>query len=170
MNNINGFSYVWREFIRRLKAPVGNLTFWVQFVFGILGASAFGVWYELLPVIAGRAEWSPQNLYVAVVTFFPALALPSALQLFFEDDSAKPFKAAIIAVGAFVLFFALLLALNPPNFTGWRVALLCFGVAAASLMWWISSGQDPAFKDNIEAPLGGPTDQVNKGDTEGFQV
>ena len=132
-----GLSYVSREVYRRLAKPAGHFTFWVYLFVGIGGASAFGVWYELLPLILQRPGATQDGLFTALLTFFPALAGPSALQLLFEDNP-KPMRAfAIILI---IVFFILVIWLGFARPECAWIAYLSAGVSCllAIFVWWLN--------------------------------
>lgn len=169
-NGSGGWQYLTKEVKRRLSAPVGHFTFWAYLLAGIVGASAFGVWYELLPVLLGR-QGSNEAVFTALLTFFPALAGSSALQLVF-DDTAKPLRAFGIVLILIFVGFAVWLGFARPTSLGvayFSVGLACF---LAIFVWWITSGQDPAFRDNVDdtSPLGGKLSDEPKGNLKGFKV
>ena len=169
-NGSGGLQYLVLEVKRRLAEPVGHFTFWAYLLAGIVGASAFGVWYELLPLLLGR-QGSTDAVFTALLTFFPALAGSSALQLIF-DDAAKPMRAfATILIFVFC-GFAVWLGFARPTSIGLAYSCAGFACLLAVFVWWITSGQDPAFRDNIDdtSPLGGQVGEQPKGDLKGFKV
>jgi hypothetical protein len=169
-NGSGGWQYLTQEVKRRLSAPVGHFTFWAYLLAGIVGASAFGVWYELLPLLLGR-QGSNEAVFTALLTFFPALAGSSALQLVF-DDAAKPMRA--FAIVLILIFFGFAVWLGFARPTSLAFAYFSAGLACllAIFVWWITSGQDPAFRDNVDdtSPLGGKLSDEPKGDLKGFKV
>lgn len=166
-----GLSYVSREVKRRLAKPAGHFTFWVYLLVGIGGASAFGVWYELLPLLLGRPGADQDSLFTALLTFFPALAGPSALQLLLEDNP-KPMRT--FAIFLVVVFFALVVWLGFAQPECAWIAYLSAGFSCllAVLVWWITGGQDRAYNDGNEDrfPLGGRPEDQPTGSLEGYQA
>lgn len=167
----SGFAYLKRELATRISAPAGEVTFWLYLFSGVLVLGGFGVWYEFFPYVLSLNGSSAAGVYSALLTFFPALAGPAALQMVFTDVE-KPLKAFAIAYCVLFLGLFTLLTLGKPEKT-W-LSFLVVGIACltAIFMWWITNGHDPAFRDNVDdkAPLGGDTQVTPKGSLDGFEV
>lgn len=165
-----GVTYLKRELSHRFFSPMGHFTFWVYLIVGVILCGGFGVWYEAIPFYLERPGSSAAGIHTALLTFFPALAGSSALQLLFADGQ-KPLKAfSVIYSLVFVALAVWLGFAKPAN------PLLSFGGAAigstlAVLMWWLTNGIDKAFDDAIDdrSPLGADPGVTPKGNLSGYE-
>ncbi|MDK1389671.1 hypothetical protein QN224_30370 [Sinorhizobium sp. 8-89] len=164
-------TYLKRELSHRFLTPMGHFTFWVYLFVGIVFFGGFGVWYEVIPFWFSRPGSTSAGIYTALLTFFPALAGSSALQLLFAEGQ-KPLKAFSVAYAVVFIALAVWLGFAKPSnpiiaFTGATI-----GALLAILMWWLTSGNDPAFNDAIDdrSTLGADPKSTPKGDLNGFEV
>ncbi len=166
-----GLTYLGRELRRRLLTPIGHFTFWVYLITGVILCGGFGVWYEFLPLLLSRAGSSSEGVYTALLTFFPALAGSSALQLLFGEGQ-KPLKAFSVVYCFVFATIAVWLGFAKPEDPKYAFGGAVLGCVLAIFMWWLTSGQDPAFNDDIDdtTPLGGNPDAQPQGSLKGFQT
>ncbi len=166
-----GVAYLQRELGRRFFGPMGHFTFWVYLIVGIVGFAGFGFWYEALPLMLSRPGSSSAGVFTAMLTFFPALAGSSVLQLLFADGE-KPLKAFSVIYSAILIALAVWLGFARPNAEWLAYAVATLGCLLAVLMWWLTSGEDPAFNDALDdrTTLGPDTSVTPKGDLNGFEV
>lgn len=163
-----GLVYLRAELKRRALEPITHVTFWVYFVIGVLAFGGFGVWFEVFRL--SQSQGSLESVHTALFTFFTALAGSSALQLIFSKVE-KPLIA--FAALYFLCFIGLafwqsfLKPVDPLQAFGGVLV----GCVLAIAMWWLTSGQDDAYKDdvNFASAVGGRTDVRPQGDLGDFK-
>ena len=170
--NKSSFPKLWNDLRERFMAPIGQVTFWVFLIFGILGFSACGIWIEVGKYFLSTCR-DLNGIQTAFFTFVPAVACTSTMQIMFTDKEKKYFMSFGYAVGVLMLLLpiGLLIFIEriPSTFS------LSMGVIlsiAAIITWWIAYGLDPVFNDNAgENPeTGGDTSKVLPGNVHGFKT
>jgi len=168
----NSFPFLWEEIEKRFMAPIGQVTFWVYLVFGILLLSACGIWIELGKYFFASCK-SLDGIQTAICTFFPALACTATMQISFSDVGKKYLKSVGLAVGFMMLLGAVgLLVLNEhiPPAISLPIGVL-FSIFAI-LTWWIANGLDPIFYDGAgeDPTIGGDVKKDLSGSVVGFKI
>lgn len=170
--SIGGFAHLRQELGRRTWAPLLQVTFCVYAFFAVCVFGLLSVWLEVYQFIA-QGDWTrDEALRTSIITFFPALAGPAALQLVFTHQVSKPLRAFGILTGALLAIVATILQLHKGIPVRIVYPLAIFACVTAIWFWLVATGQDPAFNDdiNIDAPVGGSSDATPPGDLTGFKV
>ncbi|WP_152988819.1 hypothetical protein [Burkholderia pseudomallei] len=147
-----------RELRKRSRDPLGHFSFVSYFFVAVVIFGGAGIWTELrsyLYFVPTDAEpcASLASLRTAVITFFPALAGSSCMQLIWAEDHERSLRAfAIVVLTALVvaIFFI------TPEGVSDRTALVV-GVAASLLAlwsWWIANAKQQDLLDP-DAATGG---------------
>jgi len=169
----NSFGFLAYELKKRFMAPVGQVSFWVFLILGVLLFSACGVWVEL-----GKYLLSPNKsldaIQTAIFTFFPALACTSTMQIIFSDEEKKPMKSIAYLVGVLQLLAAIGLLSFTKYFSSTTLIWTGFITSIIAIVtWWIANGEDPIFNDNVskmDIPTGGDANAPLKGDVSNFKI
>jgi hypothetical protein len=178
-NTINDNNTSWSllrgELLKRTKEPAAHASFVIYFLSAVVLIGAGGVWLELysflvLAETVNSPTSSVSGLRTAVITFFPALAGSSCMQLIWAEDKNKSLRS--FAVFALILMAILAIAISPSAISSKTV----FSVGSlASLLalwtWWIANAKQPDLLDgNLDAPLGKDAQSEPSGDLNGFIV
>jgi len=169
----NGFKIAWAELKRRTRKPRGEVVYWCYFVFAVCVLGGVGVLLEFARFVSAKETVSPDGLFTAFVTFFPALIGSSAMQIMFDKVNDRRMMA--ISVSSLILTLGvsaalILLGSSASKFSWGLASLFC---VFALWVWWIANADNPGLYDNppppIDAPTGGPDPNMAlQGNTEGF--
>lgn len=170
-----------RDFRERTSKPLRHPSFIAFFLLAVVGLGALGFWLELyvllLPSDANclveplcvPERSSLEALRTALITYFPAVAGTSAMQLMWSG-STKHFRSAAVLL----LFASLVVALLifPSQVTdGWAIGWGGLMSIAALWLWWIANANQPELLDDVNPndPVGGddPTVELS-GDPTGW--
>ena len=167
----SSFGFLFKDLHTRLVAPVGQVTFWVFLLIGIVVCGGAPIWVELFRWGVG-ITLDAENIHTAINCYFPAIGGAAAAQLMFAADNKQKYLTSFSFLAAFFFFISsiLTLSLEKPPATSWAWFLGIVGCLLAVMMWWIANGLDRTFQDIIDpdAPLGGPPETPLAGDTTGF--
>lgn len=151
------------ELKRRLRTPIGQVSFWTYFIVAIAGFGALGVWVEVV-----RASPAPDGLLTAIYTYFPAIAAGSALQM--QMDAKKEhqqYLRSFCVLSGFFIFLFMIPFMNGSKSFIWGGV----GIVASLLLWWVANGVNPSFLDiDPKDSLGASPDAELSGDTGGFNL
>ncbi len=165
----NSFEPLLGDLKIRLATPVGQVTFWVFLVIGILVCGGTPIWVEAIKLWLGFAT-DTENLRTAINCYFPAIGGAAAAQLMFAGR--QKYLTSFSFFAAFFFFISSILTLLLGKFpaTRWTWAFGLLAAVLAILMWWIANGLDETFRDNItpDAAVGGSPRTTLVGDTKGF--
>jgi hypothetical protein len=165
-----GMTYLRGELTRRFRGPMGHFAFWVFLGLGALFFGGFGVWFEMGRWATSQPGASADGLHTAMFTYFTALAGASTLQLVFEDGQ-KPLRVFAILCAAIFVVLAVWQSWFKPSDPILAFAGVSVGSILALGMWWLTSGQDEALKDNIkpDSAVGGDPSKTPHGNLDGFK-
>ena len=167
----SSFGFLFSDLRTRFITPVGQVTFWVYLLIGIVVCGGAPIWVELFRLKVGVSP-DAENIRTAVNCYFPAIGGAAAAQLMFAAESRQKYLTSFSFLAAFFFFISSILTLSlekrPVTYWAWFVGIVA--CLLAILMWWIANGLDRAFQDNVDpdAPLGGPPDTPLAGDTTEF--
>lgn len=170
---LSSFGPLWNELKRRLKAPTGQVTFWMFLFLGVCGFGACGIWVEL-DKYAQSSNNNLDGIQTAIFTFFPALGCTATMQIIISDTEKKYMRSVGFAAGILMLLAAFWLVRYSENIM--KSTSILIGLIAsviAILTWWIANGEDPIFDDNvkkIDIPTGGDIKTPLNGDIKGFKI
>ena len=163
------------ELWKRTKGPTAHASFVMYFLIAVVLIGAGGVWLELYSFLIAPETGSPtpptvSGLRTAVITFFPALAGSSCMQLVWAEDKNKSLRS--FAFSALVVMSLLAIGISPSAISSKTVF---FVGSLASLLalwtWWIANAKQPDLLDgNLDAPLGKDPRSELSGDLDGFTV
>lgn len=169
---VNSFGPLGAELRRRLFAPIGQVSFWVFFLLGVVLFSASGVWVEL-----GKYAFSEQGnlngVRTAIHTFFPAVACTATMQIIFSEDDKKYMRSLGYAVGLILILIGIgLLALDERLSSTVSILLGASASIISVLAWWIANGDEQMFYDNLKGDesTGGDPKAPLKGSTSGLKT
>lgn len=169
----NSFVALGHETKARFLAPVGQVSFWVALIVGVILLGALGIWVELIKHSQSAVHDDQlTNVRTAIHTFFPALAFTSTMQLILTD-SAKYVKSAGYAVGVLLLLMAAgLLFADTRISPGASILLGALASLVSVLIWWVANGYEPMFDDGVppDASVGGNPDTPLDGNVEGVKT
>lgn len=163
-----------RELRKRSWDPVGHFSFVSYFFVAVVIFGGAGIWTELrsylyfVPTPDGPGA-SLASLRTAVITFFPALAGSSCMQLIWAEDHERSLRAfAIVVLTALIvaIFF-----ITPEGVSDCKA----LGVgAAASLLalwsWWIANAKQKDLLDPDAATGGKAVDGDLSGNLDEFRT
>ena len=147
-----------RELGRRSLEPCGHVSFVFYFFVAVVTFGGAGIWTELRAYLnfvptPNQPDPSLASLRTAVITFFPALAGSSCMQLIWAEDherSLRAFAVVILTVLLLAIFF-----LTPEGVSN---GLAITGGLVASIIalwsWWIANAKQKDLLD-LDAPTGG---------------
>lgn len=170
--HINSFPLLWEELVQRFMAPVGQVSFWVFLILGILIFSACGVWIELGKYFLSACK-SLDGVQTAIFTFIPAIACTATMQIIYSNNNKKYLMSFGYAVGIVLLLGAIgLLILSehlPPAFSMSMGVLLSI---ISILTWWVANGLDLTLYDNVaqDVTTGGDPGKPLAGSVVGFKI
>jgi hypothetical protein len=168
----NSFPFLKDVLIKRFMAPVGQVSFWVFFILGILTFSACGIWVELGKYFLSTCK-SLDGVQTAIFTFVPAMACTATMQIVFTDNEKKYLKSVGYAVGVVTLLGAIGLLMFIDHLAPEiSIPIGVFLSVVAILTWWIANGMDAIFYDNAgqDATTGGDLDKDLPGSVAGFKI
>ena len=147
----------------------------MYFLIAVVVIGAGGVWLELysflvLAETVNSSSPSVSGLRTAVITFFPALAGSSCMQLVWAEDKNKSLRS--FAVSALVVMSILAIGISP-SAIGSKTAFFVgsFASLLALWTWWIANAKQPDLLDgNLDAPLGKDLRSELSGNLDGFTV
>ncbi|HEV7270006.1 hypothetical protein [Pseudoxanthomonas sp.] len=175
------FFDIGEEMVKRTKIPLRHPSFVIFFSLAVVGLGGLGIWLELYSALVpvnhaedakgALEELSTNTLRTAFITFFPAVAGTSAMQLIWAESS-KHFRS----VAALLLFCFLVTALLIFPSRVSNTCAISLGVLMSLLslwVWWIANAKQEDLLDKIDldAPVGGgnPRARLN-GDTTGWNT
>ncbi|MAU19527.1 MAG: hypothetical protein CMH13_03230 [Martelella sp.] len=91
----NGFKIAWQELKRRTRKPRGEVVYWSYFVFAVCLLGGVGILLEFTRFVSAKETVSPDGLFTAFVTFFPALIGSSAMQIMFDKVNDRRMMAIL---------------------------------------------------------------------------
>lgn len=161
------------ELSRRSKYPLSYPSFVLFFIGAVFGMGAIGIWLELyqiglLAFLSPSDNSNLSSLRTAVVTFFPALAGTSCMQIVLEEDE-KALKA--FALVAMLFMGVLALAIGQNQFP--ILLALAIGSVACLIalwIWWVANAdQQGLFNPDVTI---GPADTSAElvGSLDGYQA
>lgn len=169
---VNSFPHLWDELIKRIKAPIGQVSFWVFFILGILIFSACGIWVELGKYCLLDNK-SLEGIQTAIFTFVPAMACTATMQIIFSDNEKKYLRSVGYAVGLLLPLSAILLLIfNGHLSSTFSISAGVFLSTISILTWWVANGLDSIFYDNAgqDATTGGNLEKPLPGNVTGFKI
>lgn len=140
----------------RLITPLAHPSFVLFFLASVVLVGGAGVWLELYNYIYTDAPIL--GLRTAVLTFFPALAGSSCMQIILEENVDRALRS--FAMTMLVAISALALWVAPSAIIGNSSALFVsfIGSLLALCLWWVANADQPAFRDDrLDSPLGNAT-------------
>lgn len=92
----NSWVLLGRELLRRSRSPLQHFSFVAYFLVAVVGLGGIGIWLELEAM--SRVPQTTLNPLVSVrtalISFFPALAGTSCMQLIWSDESKKALEVS----------------------------------------------------------------------------
>lgn len=162
------------ELKKRSLDPVGHFSFVSYFFVAVVIFGGAGIWTELrsyMYFVATPEQPCPSlaSLRTAVITFFPALAGSSCMQLIWAEDHERSLRAfAVVVLTALIvaIFFI------TPDGVSDRAAIA--GGTAASVLalwsWWIANAKQKDLLDPDAATGGKVTGGDLPGNLDDFKV
>jgi hypothetical protein len=168
----NSWQLLCAELGDRFKAPIGQVTFGVFLLVGIITCGGAPVWVELVRFLVGNTA-DTENLRTAINCYFPAIGCAAAVQLAFAAESRQKYLTAFSFLATFFFFISSLLTLvlerKPPTPRAWFIGIVLSLLAIA--MWWVANGRERIFQDfDPSSALGGAPEKTLTGDTSGFSI
>lgn len=165
-----------RELKRRTVQPAGHVSFALYFFVAVILLGGAGIWLELYSFMShvatpDKPTASAAALRTAVITFFPALAGTSCMQLIWENDDFRSLRA--FATSALVVLFLAALAIAPSTIsTSAALWVGCLASCVAFWTWWIANAEQRGLLDlDPDAPMGKKDPNADlAGDLDGFTV
>lgn len=165
---------LWRELRKRTIDPAQHVSFVLYFLIAVLLFGGAGVWTEMrayLLFVPTPDQPFPSlgSLRTAVITFFPALAGSSCMQLIWAEDherSLRAFAFSIIAILVGAIFLLTPAAVSDAS------ALVGGGAASVVALWswWIANAKQRDLLD-LDASTGrSDTSGELPGSLDGFKV
>lgn len=160
------------ELKHRTAAPLSHASYVQYFITAVILAGGAGVWLELFQLVfpdpsAPACPPATAALRVAIITFFPALAGSSCMQLILAEEK-KALKAFALLVMSVSFVVALIIGQSRISST----AALSVGVLASIFslwIWWIANSNQQDILDP-DAPIGKDTSSELAGSLEGYQA
>jgi len=152
-------------------APLGQVTFWVYLLIGVVLLGGLGVWIEALIFWFSTAETNSEHIRIALITFFPALVGSTSLELIFADTVTKPVRAFAVLCGFMCFGLATWLGVERNLSTIWAFPIASLASLAAIWIWWIAHGLDDIFYDHVDgaAAVGGDPTNPPVGSLDNFR-
>jgi hypothetical protein len=178
VSSFEGKSASWlrlgRELRKRSRDPLGHFSFVAYFVVAVVMFGGAGIWTELRSYLyfvptAGEPFASLASLRTALITFFPALAGSSCMQLIWAEDHERSLRAFAIVVLAALLVAIFFIS---PEGVSDRTAL-AVGAAAAVLAlwsWWIANAKQKDLLDPDAATGGSAVSADLPGSLDEFET
>jgi hypothetical protein len=167
----NSWVLLGKELVRRSLFPLPHSSFFFYFLVAVVGLGGIGVWIELeaLTRTVQPTTSSLSSLRTALISFFPALAGTSCMQLIWSDDSRKYLKSFSTAVMIAAAITAIMMA--RPSVSDetalWVTSIACL---FALWIWWIANAFQKEFLDPPDSAVGGdPTSDKLSGDLSDYQ-
>ncbi|WP_141441580.1 hypothetical protein [Delftia acidovorans] len=151
------------------------MSFTLYFLVAVILLGGTGVWFELHAYLTyvptpENPSVSAAALRTAVLTFFPALAGTSCMQLIWDTGEFRSLRA--FATSVLVILGVAAAAVAPAHISA-TVALSigCIASGIAFWMWWIANAEQTGLQDiNTDAPMGKDPNTEPAGDLNGFTV
>lgn len=155
--SITSWVTLFRELRKRTVEPASHASYVMYFCVAVVLVGGSGVWLEMHSYLffAPTPEQpipSTSALRIAVITFFPALAGSSCMQLIWAENQHKSLRA--FAITALALLTGVVIAIAPSVVS--NSAALWTGVAASIVAlwtWWIANAKQQDLLD-IDAATG----------------
>lgn len=165
-----------REIKRRTIEPAAHVSFALYFFVAVILLGGAGVWLELHSYLSyaptpDKPTASAAALRTAVITFFPALAGTSCMQLIWVNSDFRSLRA--FATSVLVVLFIAAVAIAPDNIsTSLALWVGCLASCIAFWMWWIANAEQTGLMDVDAYATVGKKDPTGKlpGDLDGFTV
>lgn len=174
-NKATSWSLLRTELRVRTMKPLAHASFVLYFAGAVLLIGAGGIWLEiysllLLPNAVDPSASPASGLRTAVITFFPALAGSSCMQLVLAEDQQKYLKT--FALVLMVVIGILAIGLTPAAIgTGTAIFVGAIASVVALWTWWIANAKQLDLLDgDLDAPLGKNPDAEPSGDLNGFNA
>lgn len=162
-----------RELLKRTVDPAQHVSFVIYFVVAVIVFGAAGIWTELYshffpgtpaPVTSQTFE----SLRTAVMTFFPALAGSSCMQLIWAEDgrSLRAFAIFIMTILVISVFF--IAPRSIPDVLALTIGAISSLVALWT--WWIANSKQRDLLDPDASTGGKDTSGDLPGSLDGFKV
>lgn len=159
------FKELGKEAWSRTLKPSRSPSFLVFFVLAVFGLGALGIWLELYALILPDPGSSAGNiarlhsdlspLRVALLTFFPAVAGTSAMQLIWAE---KPKHFRSVSVLFLFIFLIAALITSPARVPDWFALTTGTGMSPLSMwVWWIANATQRDLLDeriDLDSPTG----------------
>lgn len=151
----------WSLIGSRLKTPIGQWSFWIVLILGIIVIGYLAVWIEVSHVnhfVPTKERRAPdlEPLRLAYATAMLAVAAPCVAQLVLAMNKMAGLVALVIAFAVAALAYRVSASASD----------LCTvhiygvpGLLIAVLSWWLANGEDELFQDRTTpgGPSGGDT-------------
>ena len=178
VSSIDGKFASWRRLGRELRKrssdPLGHFSFVSYFLVAVVIFGGAGIWTELRSYLnfaptTGHPCASLASLRTALITFFPALAGSSCMQLIWAADYERSLRAfAVVVLTALIvaIFFI------TPEGVSDRAALTVGMVASllALWSWWIANAKQQDLLDPDAATGGKAVGGDLPGNLDEFKV
>lgn len=135
---------------------IGNLSFWIE-------AYKFGKHSDTPHSLAAMVN--------ALITFFPAVAVPACMQLHLSNSDTKAAKALSHLVAIIIVVSAILISTLPDTLdNGWALTFAGIFTLISYIIWLVFNADNPDFSEsNPETPVGGAIDAQMSGSLEGLK-
>ena len=135
---------------------IGNLSFWIE-VYNFFGK--------------GSSYPSLAAMVSALITFFPAVAVPACMQLHLSNNDSRSAKALSHLIIIIITASAFLINTLPKTLNNVWVLLASIILTFISyLIWLVINADNPDFSEpDPETPVGGSVDVKMSGSLEGLQ-
>ena len=163
-----------KELARRTREPAGDVPFILYFALATVIFGGLGIWAELVKVLLAEKPVGLGGLTTAMITFYPALAGSTALQLVLisvgkSDKVLISFALLLLCLFPITAVLLSLVSNSHPVFVLVAGIVLWFGVM---WLWWITNCDDVTYKQTAapDAATGGNPSRPLSGDLTGFSV
>lgn len=174
------FRELGREALSRSRTPLRHPSFISFFILAVIGFGALGIWIEVYSLILPELIQTPKvpqamdlsSLRAAVLTFFPAVAGTSAMQLIWGE---KPKHFRSVSVLLLVIPIVVALTTSSSRVPDWLALSAGALMSVLSMwVWWIANGTHPDLLDKQIDPKSTLGDNnplaPMRGSTEGFNT
>ncbi len=168
----NGFAFLGKEILRRLRKPMGQTNFWLYLILAVLCLGGLAIYIEGFRYFRSSPDTDAKGLELALYTVFPAVMGSSAVQLALDKDNS-PIRNAGIAtlVVCFGLSYFLITNIGAMPDT---LSILIGGIVCAFsvFVWWVANGAESVFQDQIQpdASIGGDINTPLNGGAGDVQI